>query len=216
MKNVRIFYAKGGRMRFISHLDMTRFMARMVRKAGLPVWYTEGFHSHLYLTFALPLSLGYISEYDVMDLRLLDDEMSCEAVRAALESVLPAEIKVLHVAEPVLKTGKVAFARFEIRFEDGGALQEPLERFLAKEKIPVAKKTKRGDEKEIDLKEKIRESAVETVGGNTVLHLLLPAGPNDNINPELLTAAFFDSADAYYPSLTVRTDILDETGERFR
>ena len=60
-------------MRFISHLDMTRFMARVIRRAELPVWYTEGFNPHLYMTFALPLSLGFESEYEVVDIRLLDD-----------------------------------------------------------------------------------------------------------------------------------------------
>ena len=60
-------------MRFISHLDMTRFMSRTIRRAELPVWYTEGFNPHLYMTFALPLSLGFESDYEVVDIRLLDD-----------------------------------------------------------------------------------------------------------------------------------------------
>ncbi len=62
MKNVRVFYSKKGRMKFISHLDMNRFMTRMILKSGLPVWYTEGFNPRPYLTFALPLSLGFESE----------------------------------------------------------------------------------------------------------------------------------------------------------
>ena len=74
LKSVRLFYTKHGRMRFISHLDMTRFMARVIRRAELPVWYTEGFNPHLYMTFALPLSLGFESEYEAVDIRLLQDD----------------------------------------------------------------------------------------------------------------------------------------------
>ena len=79
LKNVRLFYKKGDRMRFISHLDMTRFMSRLIRRAGLPVWYTEGFNPHAYFNFALPLSLGFESEYEVMDFRFEDDDFSIEA-----------------------------------------------------------------------------------------------------------------------------------------
>ena len=45
-------------MKFISHLDMQRFMIRMIRRSGIPVWYSEGFNPHPYITFALPLSLA--------------------------------------------------------------------------------------------------------------------------------------------------------------
>ncbi|MBQ8303735.1 MAG: DUF2344 domain-containing protein, partial [Clostridia bacterium] len=61
MKNVRLIYEKKDRMRFVSHLDMTRFMSRMIQKSKVPVWYTEGFNKHIYVTFALPLSLGFES-----------------------------------------------------------------------------------------------------------------------------------------------------------
>ena len=59
MKDIRIRFEKTGRARYISHLDLTRAMTRAVRRAGLPIWYTEGFNKHPYLTFAAPLSLGF-------------------------------------------------------------------------------------------------------------------------------------------------------------
>ena len=67
---VRIFFSKSGRARYISHLDLNRTMTRAVRRAGLPIWYTEGFSRHPYLTFAAPLSLGFEGERETMDLRL--------------------------------------------------------------------------------------------------------------------------------------------------
>ena len=65
MKTVRVFFKKLGRMKFISHLDMTRFMSRLITKANIPVWYTEGFNQHLYMNFAVPLSLGFEGLYEV-------------------------------------------------------------------------------------------------------------------------------------------------------
>ena len=56
MINIRVFYHKTSRAKYISHLDIMRCMQRAVVRAGLPVWYTEGFNPHIYLTFSLPLS----------------------------------------------------------------------------------------------------------------------------------------------------------------
>ena len=79
-------------MRFISHLDMTRFMSRTIRRAELPVWYTEGFNPHLYMTFALPLSLGFESDYEVVDIRLLDDNYDISTLPLLLNGVCPTYI----------------------------------------------------------------------------------------------------------------------------
>ena len=67
---VRAFYRKEGRIKYISHLDMNRCISRDLKRSGLPVWHTLGFNSHIYLTFALPLSLGYESLCDSFDFRL--------------------------------------------------------------------------------------------------------------------------------------------------
>ena len=67
MRNVRIFYKKIGRMKFISHLDMTRFMSRLISKSKIPVWYTEGFNRHIYMNFAVPLSLGFEGLYEILE-----------------------------------------------------------------------------------------------------------------------------------------------------
>ena len=94
LKSVRLFYTKHGRMRFISHLDMTRFMARVIRRAELPVWYTEGFNPHLYMTFALPLSLGFESEYEAVDIRLLQDDYDLSILCDKLNAVCPEYIQI--------------------------------------------------------------------------------------------------------------------------
>ena len=120
MRTVRVFYQKLGRLKFTSHLDMNRFMLRALRLSGLPVWYTEGFNTHPYATFALPLSLGFESEYEAMDFRLTDEGCTNKQAEAALAAVLPAELPVIRAADPVHKPGKIAAARFRIFFETAG------------------------------------------------------------------------------------------------
>ena len=51
MQCVRIWFRKTGRVKYVSHLDIMRCMTRAVRRAQIPLWYTEGFNPHPYLNF---------------------------------------------------------------------------------------------------------------------------------------------------------------------
>ena len=96
MPNLRLFYRKRGRAKYISHLDITRCMQRSLKRAGLPVWYTQGFNPHMYMTFALPLALGYESDYECMDLRFTH-LMEFEEIQTRLNAALPRDIQVWKV-----------------------------------------------------------------------------------------------------------------------
>lgn len=209
MKNVRLFYTKRSRMRFVSHLDMTRFMSRIIRRAKLPVWYTEGFNPHLYLTFALPLSLGMESDYEICDIRLTDDEYPLDKICDELNAVSPEYIRFFKVSEPIKKAGAVSYARFSIAFDDGGALKESLSRFLSSKSITVQKKTKKGEVKQLEVADKIKDFSLCLADGNTQLSITLPAGSEVNLNPELLLSAFFEDGNNYYCYIITRTAVLD-------
>ena len=203
-------------MRFISHLDMTRFMARLIRRAQLPVWYTEGFNPHLYMTFALPLSLGFESEYEVVDIRLLDDNYDISTLPEKLNAVCPPYIRFFDAAEPIKKAGDVAAAEFVITFDDGGEIRDALNQFLSRESITVLKKTKKGDIKELEVADKIKEFSVDEKDGNTLLRITLPAGSSENLNPELFLNKFFEEYGKYYCYVINRTAILDASGKLFK
>lgn len=203
-------------MKFISHLDMTRFMARAIRRAGLPVWYTEGFNPHLYMTFALPLSLGFESDYSVLDIRVLDDDYDISTISEKLNAVCPPYITFFSVAEPVKKAGDVAAAEFNITFDDGGDIAEDLNTFLSRESIVVLKKTKKGGEKEIEVGDKIKRFEITNLDGNTVLKITLPAGSVENLNPELFLNKFFEENGKYYCYVVNRTAILDLNEKLFK
>ena len=58
MTTVRIFFEKCGESAYISLLDLQRVFHRMLKMSSLPVYYTQGFNPHIYLSFTCPLSLG--------------------------------------------------------------------------------------------------------------------------------------------------------------
>lgn len=186
MLPVRVWLKKSGGARYISHLDVNRAMMRALRRSGLPVWYTEGFNPHPFITFASPLSLGIESECECMDMKLTE-ELPLAQVEAALGGVMPEGLSVLRVTQPVMKPKEIEFAKYCIGFPGGdsgrilSAISEP-------EHLNVVKKNKNG-EKAVDLKPLIQVVSCSQEGEDCELCLILPCGNTVNINPHLVMEA---------------------------
>ncbi len=180
MKNIRVFYRKAGRLKYISHLDMNRVFSRMLRRTDVPVWYTEGFNPHLRTNFALPLSLGFESDWEVVDIRVDDDNYLPEDMLLSLQAVQPEGLDFFAAAEPVMKVGDIGWADFDVYMQ----LPNGAEDFFAQPVIEVEKKTKKGGVKTVDIKPLIKAYSCD----DGVLHLTLAAG-NDNLNPTLVISA---------------------------
>lgn len=213
MRTARVFYEKNGKMKFVSHLDMNRFMNRMVRVSQVPVWYSEGFNPHPYITFALPLSLGFESSYEAMDIRLDDDAYTNEQLCSSLGRMMPEGIKILSVRDPVMKAGTIEFAEFQIKFSNlTEALAEKLTAYLSKNVIFAEKKTKKGKVNTINLAEYINKFTFE----NGTLVLVLAAGGSKNLNPTLLLDTFTQESGEALPNyLITRTMLFNENMENF-
>ncbi|MFC1919517.1 TIGR03936 family radical SAM-associated protein [Chloroflexota bacterium] len=69
-QRLRVRFARGLELAFISHLDLMRFWERVLRRAGLPLSYTQGFSPHPRISLAAPLALGVTSEAEIMDIYL--------------------------------------------------------------------------------------------------------------------------------------------------
>ena len=213
MKNVRIYFKKMGRMKFVSHLDMTRVMSRLIKKSGIPVWYTEGFNRHIYMNFALPLSLGFESNCEIMDIRLNDEEYLNSDTLKALQSVCPDDIEFFAVKEPLKPTKEIGYSEYVLCLDEfTESDKNALKNFLKSESILCQKVGKKGKIKEIDLIPKIKEYKIEQ---NNITFVLV-AGSEDNLNPTLIMDTFFErtATDKLYYTV-LRTAILDKNGEKF-
>ena len=186
MKHVRIWFSKTGTAKYISHLDLNRCMSRAVHKAKLPLWYTEGFHPHAFLTFALPLSLGAERAAESMDIKM-EEDLCPEEIRDRLNAALPPDIRVLDVTEPVMKPGQIAWASYLVELEpeegeSGESLAEKLRSLLGQTAILVEKRSKSGV-KTVDIRPGIQEAEIEPAGECVRLRLMLPAGEHGEYQP---------------------------------
>ncbi len=194
MKLIRVFFSKRDRAKYISHLDLTRTMTRAFARTDIPVWFTEGFNPHIYMTFALPIPLGYEGLRESFDFKLMEDDFPLEEVRRQLGGALPPDIQVLEAAPAVEKPEAIAWADYRAELFDkngSSALLKDWEKFMARPSILVTKKTKHR-EQELDLRPMVTQLGAEAGGESLVLELRLPAGPVLNLNPSLLLGAFWE------------------------
>lgn len=91
MVKIRFEITKGEEIRYISHLDYARAMERAIRRAQLPMAYSEGFNPHSKMAFASALAVGVTSEAEYMDLELTE-EINLQTVISRLQISLPAGV----------------------------------------------------------------------------------------------------------------------------
>lgn len=77
----RVYFDKYDNMRFISHLDLIRFLERLFQKTNLPIKYSNGFHPRPKMSFGNPISLGTEAFGEIMDIELEEDLSNAEVLR---------------------------------------------------------------------------------------------------------------------------------------
>ena len=85
---LRFKFRKGGSLQYVSHLDLVRTMHKVIVRAKLPLWYTEGFNPKPKMIFAAPLSIGTESLCEFMDIRMNEQIDPAEAMAAGAMGVL--------------------------------------------------------------------------------------------------------------------------------
>ncbi len=192
----RLVFSKTGQAVFVSHLDVNRAMQRMVRRAHLPVWYTQGFNPHPYLVFHQPLSVGYSGKEEVMDFYLLEDVAPDDILKKIADN-MPPGFSAVRVAAPQKALGDISYAGYTVCAEDERfkkeELKEKLISFLKEDQIITEKKSKKGM-KTVDIKPLIASWSVEDGAGESVLVKLKAAcSQSQNLNPRILLSAFANS-----------------------
>jgi len=192
-KTVRIKFRKVGDLQYISHLDLQRTIARVLVRAKIPMWYTQGFNPHAKVIFGLPLSVGTESECEFIDLRI-DRDISPADVKKQLNRELTNEMQILEAYEPTSKFQDIAWAKYEIGLHSqslNAEVAEQLQTLYTQAPLTMTKKTKSGD-KEIDIIPMIRTIRViynPDRAGEIRISAVLAAGSREHLNPELLIKA---------------------------
>jgi radical SAM-linked protein len=99
---VRLTFHKGEPLKYISHLDLLRAWERMLRRAGLPVAYSQGFNPHMKVTIAMPLPVGCTGEGEIADV-IMEERLAPEEILAALVPACPEGMAIIDAREVPLQ-----------------------------------------------------------------------------------------------------------------
>ena len=216
----RLKFIKSGPVRFIGHLDLLSLFNMAVKRADLPIAYSEGFNPHQLIAFALPLSLGYYSNGEYVDI-VFTRRIDCGDLVRSLNATLPdgLSISVAAALPADSKNGAalVRYSDYRVLLPKGLELESKIvDNFIAQGSIVTSKKTKRtvGN---VDIKEDIiRFESVQSDDKVTEISMRLSAGPYRSLRADTVMGALFSYAAETYPEhgLTyIREDILGEDGE---
>ena len=221
MREVRLRFSKTDRLKYISHLDINRAMARALKRAEIPLWYTEGFNPHPYMSFSLPLSLGVESLCESVDLRIVGD-ITNEDIKSRLNSVLPDGLKIVDVYDNFRDNSEIVYSDYVYKFEfkDNEAAYEKIKIVLESDEILALKKGKQGRKrvmKETNIKSFIDKYSISIRGDVIVLNIRLLAGPEKNLNPSLLFDTIIRLIDTDFEWKSIsRISLLDKDYKEFK
>lgn len=193
-----ICFGKRARLRFISHLDLQRFMQRALRRTDLPVAYSQGFNPHPQMAFASALAMGWVSEYEILDVKMAQ-EVTAEHVREQMSAALPKDLPVFSVRmvedrHPAMMA-MLTMADYEIRLsgEDGQRILRAIPGFLAETSVMAMRKTKSG-EKPCDIRPMAIDLRGEGLADGALICARLALTEQATLKPDLLIKVLSERA----------------------
>ena len=211
MTKIRLCFLKTGPLRYIGHLDLLKVFQQTIRRAGLPMAYSQGFNPHMMLSFALPLPLGMASCNDYADI-ILEHEMPMSELILKFNDHAPEGLCLKdawkfegHGAAALVSAGDYLLEIPSDKNKDD--LNKSIQTLLTSEAIVIPKKTKSGV-KDTDIRPDILHISLEDSG----ILLRLAAGSGRFLNP-LIVAKLILGQDVS-PSSIIRHELYRQDNSK--
>ncbi|MBM7772495.1 radical SAM-linked protein [Actinokineospora baliensis] len=147
MQKIRLRYAKRGRLRFTSHRDVARAFERALRRAGVPMAYSQGFSPHPKISWIGAAPTGVASEAEYVEVQLVE-RVDPQRLAEVLDSALAPGLDVLEAVEAgpggLAERMEASDWHIELPGVAPADLRGAVERLLATEHVEVERLTKDG------------------------------------------------------------------------
>ena len=199
---LRFKFIKRGSLQYISHLDLVRTMNKVIVRAKLPLWYTEGFNPKPKMIFAAPLSIGTESECEFMDIRM-SEYIDPQEAMARINANMTSEMQITDAYYPDSKFTDLKWMSYRLTFspisiDDG--MVSTVNELLSADTVEVLKKN---SDKTIDIRPLIKSAVATKVENSIVIDAVLSADPSSFLNPEYIVKYLKDKCGLLtYPDLT--------------
>lgn len=167
-------YSKTGNLKYISHLDVLRFIQRAVKRTGVNAKYSEGFNPHMKTSFGFPLSLGTESIGEYFEIEL-NQEIEPNEFAKKLNAVMPKEMQIIKsaiAASDQSIMSRCAYAQYIITIESENLNMDKLNQLLNEihEGVTITREKKnkknRMVSKELNTKDYIKYLKAEMINDN--------------------------------------------------
>lgn len=235
MVTMRSRFYKKNDMVFISHLDLIRTFERAIRRANIPVAYTQGFNPHPIMAFATALGIGVASEGEYIDMQL-SDNIDSELFMNRLNGVLPEGLKIVQskiIADKAkslmsiicsstylvkLKTKKL-LNETDIKQHIKNLLDREVIIELRQKKQRRGRKNRKPGSREINIRPFIKSIELFLLEGHEVLlKMHLAAGSQGNLKPEVVVDKLHELTNLpieQYETRVKRLDLFIDKNNRF-
>ncbi len=219
MQKLRLRYAKRGPLRFTSHRDIARAFERALRRAGVPMAYSQGFTPHPKISWIGASPTGVASEAEYVEIQVVERVDPVRLV-TRLDAVLPPGLDLLE-AVPAAGQGSLTERieasrwRIELPGVSREQLQDAVDRLLAVEEVQVERLTKQGM-RNIDVRPAIVGAEVSGINEpygilELVVRQLTPAvRPDDVMSALRVVAALVPPVPA--KATRMAQGLLDDSG----
>lgn len=183
-------------MKYIGHLDLMRTMQRAIRRADLPIAYSQGYNPQQKMNFAMALALGLESEAEYFEVELAEDMKPADFVER-MNAALPEGIRILRADRienaPKSLMSIVAWAQYAVQYPEEGKpdhAEARTEAFLKEKEIWTTRRRKK--KKQIVSKQvEIRQWIDSLVWEGDTMKMVLKTGSNGNLKPEEVLPILF-------------------------
>jgi radical SAM family uncharacterized protein/radical SAM-linked protein len=204
---VRLKWSKSEQVRFTSHLDVGRTLERTIRRSGIPIAYSEGFHPHQKVAFAPPLPLGFVSDAEYLDIQLTEPYSS--SVLSRLNRDLTPGFEFLE-AKPIFGKSDslssiINLASYEVRLDlPLDEVEKSVNSVVEKQNLLVKRVSKKEEVREVDIRRRIMKLEFQADGDEVILKMDLGLGRNGYARPEEILVYGFGLEERKVASLLFR------------
>jgi radical SAM-linked protein len=167
-----------------------RVFTRAMKMSEIEFWYTQGYNPRMYITVNQPLSLGFSGDRESLDTKIIDDTTDFSLIREKINKSLPEDLRVFDISEPIMKSSEIHYSLYRIELKGNDDIHSKYLKLLSENEIVVEKKSKSGV-KNIDIKPYFADFTDESTDKHDMkFSVVLPSGPELNINPKLVIDAY--------------------------
>jgi len=188
-------FTKEENIKFISHLDVLKTIQKNIRRAGLPIEYSQGFNPHMNTSIAQPLSVGVYSSGEYMDM-VLTTEVNENEIVDKLNETAPSGIKYISALAIPYKEGEkkvpqamalIDAARYtiKIKYSDVSNLEEEVGKLLEINEWNTVKKSKKG-EREVNIRPLVKEFSFWVKDEFLIINVVISTGSREHLSADLL------------------------------